>query len=479
MRVSLLNRTGLVLACLVAFLAALAASPPGRAHAAPAATWGSATAVPGGAALNAGGNSWVSVISCTSAGTCSAGGHYRDAAGHFRAFLVGEVQGSWGTASPVPGLDTLDLGAVSDLISVSCASAGNCAAGGYYSDANNYSHAFVVNEVNGSWRAAQEVAGLATLDTGGSRVTSVSCASAGNCAAVGYYWGASDNQVAFQATEVRGTWRAAKQIPGTATISAENTVQPTSVSCASAGNCAAVGTYRDAANDDQAFVVNEVKGTWRAAKQAPGLAALHGAGSTSLSSVSCRSAGNCSAGGNYDTDTSGHTQSFVLTEVAGTWRAAKQVPGLAALNTDGSSTLRSISCVSAGNCVAGGTYWAGSAHVFLVEEKKGTWKPAQQIPGTAALDAGGISFGALSCSSTGLCSAGGAYVDAGNVTRPFVIDRVNGGWGTAQSAPDTSSLGATAAGVTALSCGPGGTCSAGGYYRDSSGGSQAFVAGRR
>jgi hypothetical protein len=59
------------------------------------------------------------------------------------------------------------------------------------------------------------------------------------------------------------------------------------------------------------FVVNEVSGVWRTAREVPGTAALNTGGSAQLVSVSCASAGNCSAGGSY-TDSSGHTQAFVV-----------------------------------------------------------------------------------------------------------------------------------------------------------------------
>jgi hypothetical protein len=72
-----------------------------------------------------------------------------------------------------------------------------------------------------------------------------------------------------------------------------------SVSCASAGNCAAGGQYRDSSKHFQAFVASEVNGTWRAAIEVPGTAALNGGGHAEVDSVSCGSAGNCSAGGSY------------------------------------------------------------------------------------------------------------------------------------------------------------------------------------
>jgi hypothetical protein len=56
----------------------------------------------------------------------------------------------------------------------------------------------VVSENNGSWSKAIEVRGSAALNTGGSaQIMSVSCTSAGYCAAVGYALDRSDNGVAF------------------------------------------------------------------------------------------------------------------------------------------------------------------------------------------------------------------------------------------------------------------------------------------
>ena len=52
-------------------------------------------------------------------------------------------------------------------------------------------------------------------------------------------------------------------------------------------------------------------GVWGNAEQIPGLAALDQGGSSDLRSVSCGSAGNCSAGGGY-ADPSGQGQAFVL-----------------------------------------------------------------------------------------------------------------------------------------------------------------------
>jgi hypothetical protein len=56
-----------------------------------------------------------------------------------------------------------------------------------------------------------------------------------------------------------GTWGSAREVPGTATLN-HRYAQVNSVSCASAGNCAAGGFYTDSSQLLQAFVVNERPG---------------------------------------------------------------------------------------------------------------------------------------------------------------------------------------------------------------------------
>jgi Bacterial Ig-like domain (group 3) len=51
-------------------------------------SWGKAQEVPGSAALNAGGAARVSSVSCASAGYCAAGGYYTDSSAHLQAFVV-------------------------------------------------------------------------------------------------------------------------------------------------------------------------------------------------------------------------------------------------------------------------------------------------------------------------------------------------------------------------------------------------------
>ena len=52
--------------------------------------WHTAIEIPGTAALNQRGNAWFSEVSCASAGNCSAGGFYEDSSARVQAFVVTE-----------------------------------------------------------------------------------------------------------------------------------------------------------------------------------------------------------------------------------------------------------------------------------------------------------------------------------------------------------------------------------------------------
>jgi hypothetical protein len=143
--------------------------------------------VPGLETLTAGRPASVESVSCGSAGSCAVGGFYRNRPSHNQGFVAVETNGVWGQAIKVPGLGTLNKGRFAEVISVSCASPGNCAAGGRYRDQQLHTQGFVVRQKNGVWGRAFEVSGQGALNKAGhAQVSSVSCAP-GSCAAGGYY----------------------------------------------------------------------------------------------------------------------------------------------------------------------------------------------------------------------------------------------------------------------------------------------------
>ena len=164
-----------------------------------------------------------------------------------------ERHGRWGTAIEVPGLGALNKVGRASVLSVSCASAGNCAAGGSYG-----LQGFVAAERYGRWDRAIEVPGLGALNTGASaEVDSVSCASAGNCAAGGYYSDSTGGEQGFVAVERHGVWGTAIKVPGLSALNTREGAGVSSVSCAPAGTCAAGGSYTDRRGHFQGFVASQ------------------------------------------------------------------------------------------------------------------------------------------------------------------------------------------------------------------------------
>ncbi len=409
------------------------AAPAGAVRAAQGAvrasgSWGKAIEVPGLGALNNGEDAEVNAVSCVSPGYCAAGGDYGDRRGHTQGFLAVERNGRWGTAAGVPGLQALNMGGFAEVLSVSCSSAGNCAAGGQYSNGPGGVDVreFVVSERNGRWGTATQIRGPGGLNAGpDGNDMSLSCGSAGNCAAGGEYVDGAGRYQGFVVTERNGRWDKAAGVPGLGALNAGGSAEVDDVSCASAGSCSAGGFYRDRRRLEQGFVVTERNGRWGKATGVPGLGVLNAGGDAGVFSVSCASAGNCAAGGRY-TASQHRWQGFVVTERNGRWGKATEVPGLGALNAGGFAELDEVSCASAGNCAAGGSYQDApdEDQGFVVSERNGRWGKATPIPGLQALNtAGDAQVSSVSCGPAGNCAAGGFYTERLVVPQGFVVSR--------------------------------------------------------
>lgn len=424
-------------------------------------------------ALYASGDSKVLSVSCTAAGNCAAAGSFTDRARHGQAFVVSERRGVWGRAAEVPGLGALNAGHSAGIHQVSCSSAGNCTAGGWYKDAAGHVQAFVTTEVRGTWKKAIPVPGVLALNTGGYAVVqTLSCASAGNCLAAGAYSaviGGVPAGLPFVADQVRGAWRPAHELKG-ALIAGAVGAQITSASCATPGNCAVGGSYTDDPGGNQAFVADEAGHVWQPAIEVPGTARLN-LGGAQTTSVSCPAAGQCAAVGYYASRTSGYSQAFVVSQRNGTWGQARPVRPAGHRPAYQRSQLDAVSCGSAGNCSAGGTAYgaaiAGRFNALVVDETGGTWSAGRQLPASRALGKvlGAAQILALSCAAPGYCAAGGQYMNGSGGLSAFVAKERAGRWQPAIEVPGIATLNTGGiAQVNAVSCGAVGHCRAGGFY---------------
>jgi hypothetical protein len=417
--------------------------------------WGKAEQVPGLAALNTGGNAQLRSVSCTSAGTCTAVGYYTDSGGAQQAWVDSETHGTWGQAEQLPGLGASTS---SVLNTVSCSYRGDCAAGGSYTESSGQVQAFAVTQIRGTWLTPRNIPGMATLpdyDHAGS-VGFISCPAASNCTAGGTYTAKLHDHdgtfpLLFVVSQVHGIWGTAVGLSGPGEIGLA------ALSCGAPGNCIAGGTL-STRNTSDGWLASEVNGTWGQPGSVPGLDALNQGFAGTVNSVSCASAGNCAAVGYY-TNLGDGQGVWVDSETSGTWGQAQSVIGCPTCG--GTAWLRSVSCASAGNCTAGGynnaaavaisevggtwgqietvsgfSDWpgvdlvscgsagncVGASDGSVANQVYGTWRTAREVPGLAALGTGG-SVTSLSCGSAGDCSAGGSYTDVAGHNQAFVVNR--------------------------------------------------------
>ena len=205
-------------------------------------------------------------------------------------------------------------------------------------------------------------------------VSSVSCASPGNCSAVGDYSESFSRMEGLLLTETEGRWATGKEPLLPANAAANPLVDLTAVSCSAVGYCAAIGEYTDSAGYRQGLLLSETGGVWATGLQARPPANAESNPEVSVGSVSCASAGNCTAVGGY-TDTSGAQQGLLLTETGGVWATGVQASLPANAESNSYTYVGSVSCASAGNCTAAGNYTdnSGAQQGLLLTETGGVW----------------------------------------------------------------------------------------------------------
>src|SRR5262249_44079140 len=152
-------------------------------------------------------------------------------------------------------------------------------------------------------------------------------------------------------TQTSGHWTAA-EAPLPANARSDLSADLLSVSCASAGNCTAVGAYIDSSNNQQGLLLTQTSGNWATGVKAPLPAASAPAPAVALRWGSCRAPGSSPAR-RTSLVRPGRPQGLLLTQTSGHWTAAEApVPANAA--PDPGVVSNSVSCGSAGNCTAVG-----------------------------------------------------------------------------------------------------------------------------
>jgi hypothetical protein len=311
-------------------------------------------------------------ISCSSSDDC-AGVGYDDAGA-----LIERWSGGYWQAAKVPIGGRLE--------GVSCASPSACVAVGY----DNNLPRFAV------WNGQSSVAGTAAIPKGATSasLSAVACPAARECLAVGEWTADHGVTIAALAEQWNGTaWSLASLASpvGQATFAALD-----SISCPSATSCLAVGNYHDRNDRLKALAVAWNGTTWRLLS-APDPTR---SGDAVLAGGSCSTPTSCVAVGNYALR---HDVWHVLVERwnGSSWSIeAGADPALALFDQ-----LNSVSCDSAGNCTAVGfTENEGLVTSPLIERSfgGGPWT----ITGAPPAWSGGTLL-TVSCRPGGWCIVGG------------------------------------------------------------------------
>lgn len=417
-------------------------------------------------------------LSCPTAGNCTSVGYYVDSFAYRHALGFDESSGSWATGlvAMLPA-NAFSGDANSQLDSVSCASAGNCAAVGYYTDSSGNQQGLLLKETAGLWGTGVE----ATLPGNAANnprayLASVSCPLAGECAAVGYYYDAAGNEQALIVKETATGWLTLSAVGLPANAGANRAAELDSVSCPSAGNCEAVGYYLLNVGNSEALIVRQTVGTWSRGGE-PALPAnaghVNGSPVSGLASVSCPPVGNCDAVGFY-LDGSGASQGLMVDE----YRGVEAVLPSNAAPVNQASELGSVSCRLAGYCSAVGFYRvvATGQQAVLLRETAAHWHAGVQaaLPANAsALQHQTFYSGAISCYSPGNCAVAGSYTDTSAYDQGFVLRQTSGAWGVGVEArlPGNARGNPQGPGVglDSVSCTTTGRCAAAGWYQTKSG----------
>ena len=333
---------------------------------------------------NGGSAAQLAAVSCRSSADCEAVGSYTTAGGIVVPLAVGYNGTTW-SAQQTPALTTTDT--TSSLAAVSCSRRGACTAVG--SDAGGV---LVVRERAGGWsiQSAPNPGGATDPSITAPGLTAVSCPTAKECVAVGSYTNAAGNTAMFAELWNGTSW----SLQPTPRTDSDTGTSISAITCPSRAKCVAAGTQTTGVSAPMSSTTSTLTEQWtgsrwkyqRAQPDTPGDGSGAEDAVDDLVGISCSSSSHCTAVGSASED-SGCRRCGTLAERFNGHRWRLQRPSQA----DG---LQSVSCPAVKLCVAVGDaaaqVWNGRA-----------WK-LRRIP---AARGGGLT--GVSCPTRKLCVAVG------------------------------------------------------------------------
>ena len=280
-------------------------------------------------------------ISCPAANACEAVGFYADPSGNLATLAESWDGTQWATqASPNPTSPS------SATTAVSCPAATTCmAVGNYYN--GSASQVFSESWNGTSWSIQSTPGPSGAVDA---HLTSISCPSATDCTAAGYYSTTGSNELPLAELWNGSAW----SIQSMPIPSGSLTAVLEAVSCSSSGACVAVGYY-SASSSGGTLAESWDGGAWSILPTAK-----PNGFSGSFTAVSCLSATSCESVGGFNPGT-GYPTPFAASWNGSTWT-------IQSMPTPGGSLLSgatALSCTSSSNCTAVGYYEASSSFEYF------------------------------------------------------------------------------------------------------------------
>ncbi len=373
-------------------------------------------------------------VACTSASNCWAVGYY-EAEDALQTLILRWNGTTWSlVASPNTSITQENV-----LRSVTCASASACWAVGYFNAGSAYQT--LIARWNGTAWSITTSPNTLALQT--NILNDVTCTSATDCWAVGYY----RSSLAVNQTLVQ-RWNGSSW----SIVTSANTL-PTEanilegITCASAADCWAVGS------SDTGGVLRTLTQRWNGILWST-VASPNATPTTNnvLSDVTCLSGSDCWAIGNFK---NGTTPQTLIERWNGTaWTV------VASPNTSGTenNTISSLHCVSPTECVAAGFYNSGGLNRTLVERWNGSAWTIVTTPNAVAKKSTTLSD--VACVNDSDCWAVGRH--SHNNLEQTLIQHWDGTSWTIADSPNTSAAQSNA--LYDITCTSAADCWAVGYH---------------
>jgi hypothetical protein len=362
-------------------------------------------------------NNYLEGVTCVSSSDCWAVGYYYT--GLYDQTLIEQWNGTNWTIVTSADASTLDS---NYLYGVTCASSSDCWAVGYYIDGTT--NQTLIEQWNGS--AWSIVTSANTSLTEANNLDAITCISASDCWAVGYYWNGT-----YLLTLIEQWNGSAWSIVTSPNGNSTQNNKLHGVACASASECWATGWYYT--GSVYLLLGEQYNGsTWTLAT----MAYPNTTSNSSLYSVTCVTASDCWAAG-YINDPAPVP---LVEQYDGTSWTYFLPPGL---TTTHSNYLYGVTCASSSDCWAVGKYYNGSYTQTLVEHYYGGSWSVVSSPNTSSTE--NNYFASVTCASSSNCWAVGYSDNSGGYAQPLV-EQYQGF--LAISAPAALNIGTIAAGTS-------------------------------